>query len=100
MDEIEKKYGKFYYDRIDLPYISKKGQEVIKGLMESSPTTILGKKIKDIKTYDGIKFIMEDSSWLLLRPSGTEPIVRIYAESCKRADVPRLLNEGRRLFGK
>ncbi len=50
-----------------------------------------------MKTYDGVKFIAQDSSWLMLRGSGTEPILRIYAEGRSEADVSKLLNIGVRL---
>ena len=61
---------------------------------------IAGKKLLRMKTYDGIKFIMEDSSWLLLRFSGTECLIRIYAEAGSEKDVKRLLEEGKRIIEK
>jgi phosphomannomutase len=45
---------------------------------------------------DGVKFIFEDGSWLLLRPSGTEPLVRIYAESESEKELEVLLEQGRK----
>jgi len=50
--------------------------------------------VADVKSYDGVKFIAKDSSWLMLRGSGTEPILRIYAESSSAAKVKKLLNLG------
>ena len=47
-----------------------------------------------MKTYDGVKFIAQDTSWLMLRGSGTEPILRIYAEAKSDADVRKLLKAG------
>jgi phosphomannomutase len=52
---------------------------------------------KELKAYDGVKFIAEDSSWLMLRGSGTEPILRIYAEGRSEADVKKLLRVGEAL---
>jgi phosphomannomutase len=50
--------------------------------------------LKEVKSYDGVKFISEDSSWLMLRGSGTEPILRIYAEGRSENDVRKLLAQG------
>ena len=50
-----------------------------------------------MKTFDGVKFVAEDSSWLMLRGSGTEPILRIYAEAGSDADVRKLLELGVKL---
>jgi phosphomannomutase len=50
--------------------------------------------VTDVRTYDGVKFIAEDTSWLMLRGSGTEPILRIYAEAKSDADVRKLLQSG------
>jgi phosphomannomutase len=53
-----------------------------------------------VKTYDGVKFIAEDTSWLMLRGSGTEPILRIYAEAKSDADAQKLLKLGVALTNK
>ncbi|MBU1006070.1 MAG: phosphoglucomutase/phosphomannomutase family protein, partial [Candidatus Omnitrophica bacterium] len=47
----------------------------------SPPKEILGKRVKELKSFDGYKFILEDDSWFIMRLSGTEPILRIYAET-------------------
>jgi phosphomannomutase len=51
-------------------------------------------KLKEVKSYDGVKFCGADGSWLMLRGSGTEPILRIYAEAQSDADVQKLLKLG------
>jgi phosphomannomutase len=51
----------------------------------------------EIKAYDGVKYVAEDSSWLMLRGSGTEPILRIYAEAKTQADAQKLLQLGVKL---
>jgi phosphomannomutase len=48
----------------------------------------------EVKSYDGVKFVARDTSWLMLRGSGTEPILRIYAEARSQADVRKLLKLG------
>ena len=58
---------------------------------------LLRSPLAGIKTFDGVKFVAEDSSWLMLRGSGTEPVLRIYAEARSDADVRKLLEFGVKL---
>ncbi|MDT7604414.1 MAG: hypothetical protein QOF61_2411 [Acidobacteriota bacterium] len=57
-----------------------------------------GRRIASVNRMDGVKFLFEDGSWLLLRPSGTEPLVRIYAESESAEDLEVLLEQGRKFL--
>ena len=98
IDAMDKEYGIFCYDRIDMKYPVKKASELTKRLQKNPPRIIAGKRLSRIKTYDGIKFILQDSSWLLLRFSGTEPLIRIYAESGSQKEVQALLNAGKRII--
>jgi phosphomannomutase len=98
MNGIEKEYGRFCYDRLDISYPQHKANLLSKRLRSNPPHTIAGKKIIKMKTYDGIKFIMQDSSWLLLRFSGTEPLIRIYAESNSEDNVKMLLSAGKKIL--
>ena len=100
MEDVDKRYGKFCYDRIDLELSVKKGAKVVSALKKSPPRRLSGKEIQELKTYDGIKFILKDTSWLLIRPSGTEPVMRIYAESSTRQGVNKLLDIGKNLVSK
>jgi phosphomannomutase len=61
------------------------------------PARLLRSPVAEVKAYDGVKFISQDTSWLMLRGSGTEPILRIYAEARTNADVEKLLTLGLRL---
>lgn len=73
-------------------------QEVAASLKErllQEPTEIGGKKIDKINRMDGVKFMFEDGSWMLMRPSGTEPMVRIYAEAEEKEVLEVLLEQGR-----
>jgi phosphomannomutase len=63
-------------------------------LQKNPPGKLLRSSLSEIKAYDGVKFIAEDSSWLMLRGSGTEPILRIYAEAATDAGVKKLLQVG------
>jgi phosphomannomutase len=58
-----------------------------------------GQSVREVHTFDGIKFVLADDSWLLIRPSGTEPVLRVYAEALDAAMVKELLNDGRALTG-
>lgn len=75
--DMEKQYGRYYYDKTS---IHLKG--VVKSLEPVKQLTqVLGKKVLGIKDYDGVKLELEDDSWIMVRASGTEPILRAYAES-------------------
>jgi phosphoglucomutase len=69
---------------------------VLKEKLKEEPTSVGGRKVKSINRIDGLKIIFEDGSWLLVRPSGTEPLVRIYAESKSAKDMEVLLEQGRK----
>ncbi len=64
--------------------------------LAQQPSEIGGKKIDSINRTDGVKFIFADKSWMLMRPSGTEPLVRIYAEAENREVLEVLIEQGRR----
>lgn len=67
----------------------------LKEKLAQEPSEIGGKRIERINRMDGVKFIFADGSWMLMRPSGTEPLVRIYAESEDKEDLEVLLEQGR-----
>ena len=92
---IEKEYGKFAYNRIDVEYPFEKAKALTERLINRPLKKIAGRKVVRLKTYDGIKFIMDDESWLLLRFSGTEPVLRIYAESSSDLKVKKLIDLGK-----
>jgi len=93
LDEAEKQFGRYYYLREDLEV-----KQHIELRKEDLPNVLLDKKVIMVKDYDGIKLICEDDSWLMLRSSGTEPIVRIYAESKSLNKSKRLIELGRNLI--
>ena len=63
-------------------------------LKRKPPAKLLRSPLADVKSYDGVKFVAQDGSWLMLRGSGTEPILRIYAEATNNPDVQKLLRLG------
>lgn len=86
LNETEKKFGKYYYVRQDF-HLDKR----VEPKKENLPKELLGKKVVDVKDYDGIKLICEDQSWLMFRGSGTEPIMRTYAEAKNLTQAKKLL---------
>ena len=92
--ELKTRFGDFYYDRIDLTYDSNKKEKIAKMLAEIASEVINGQKVSKITRFDGTKFIFEDHSWLLLRASGTEPVLRIYSEARSKAEVKKFLEYG------
>jgi phosphomannomutase len=69
-------------------------QKMVDRLINGAPAEIGGKKVAEISTRDGVKYILEDNSWLLIRPSGTEPVLRVYAEGRSNEMVQALLAYG------
>jgi phosphomannomutase len=91
---LDKKYGPHKYDRIDTHFPLEKRGALMEFLKKNPPAKLLRSPLKEVKSYDGVKFVSEDSSWLMLRGSGTEPILRIYAEGRSENDVRKLLAQG------
>jgi len=69
-------------------------QKMVDELISGAPTEIGGVAVDEISTKDGVKYILTDNSWLLIRPSGTEPVLRIYAEGRTEEMVQALLAYG------
>lgn len=97
MRELERAYGQWWYGRQDLHLKMPQVEALFRRLQSSPPETIAGVAIEKINTLDGVKLIAKDESWMLFRRSGTEPIVRIYAETPQKNRLPRLLDFGIRL---
>ena len=87
--------GPAHYKRVDLrlarPVVK---SDMVKQLAEDAPSSIGGVEVSTINTLDGAKYLLADDSWLLIRPSGTEPVLRVYAEARDPEQVSRLLEFG------
>jgi len=94
LKQMEGRFGVSFFKRIDFAEAKVNKPQMIKKLSSSSALTLGGIPIRWIKTIDGVKFVMEDDSWLLIRPSGTEPKVRVYAEASSQDQLDRLIQEG------
>ena len=95
MEELTNEVGKLYSKRIGVK-LTDEVQKSLKEKLAKSRRRSAGLKIEKINRMDGVKFIFEDGSWMLMRPSGTEPLVRIYAESENKEDLEVLIEQGRR----
>jgi phosphomannomutase len=97
MARLEKQFGTHRYARIDTHFPLEKRPALME-FCKSNPPPKLGRSpVADVKSYDGVKFVAQDGSWLMLRGSGTEPILRIYAESTSDNDAKALLKLGVKL---
>jgi alpha-D-glucose phosphate-specific phosphoglucomutase len=99
LDYLYSKVGPHYYDRSDFHISIAKRQTILHQLSSSSPDNIAGSKVTKVDTTDGFRFFLGDESWLLIRFSGTEPLVRIYAEAESLERAKALLDEGKKLIG-
>ncbi len=99
VEYLYSKVGPHYYQRIDLEFPRQKHQAIINHINNNLPKSIAGIKVVHTNTFDGFHFILDDTSWLLIRFSGTEPVLRIYAEAKSSIQLKGLLNFGRDLVG-
>jgi phosphomannomutase len=94
---LEKQFGPHHYDRIDTHFPLEKRAALMDFCAKNPPAKLLRSPLASVKSYDGVKYVAEDGTWLMLRGSGTEPILRIYAEAKSGADVKKLLALGVKL---
>ena len=90
--------GEYYYDRIDRPFRGSHADRK-KMILDANPHTIAGLKVKELVTTDGYQFKLEDGGWLLIRFSGTEPILRVYCETTHADKVQAILQDGLKIAG-
>jgi len=92
------KVGAHYYDRIDTRFTGDRSarKQIIE---QANPKTIGGLKVEGLVTTDGYKYNLEDGGFLLIRFSGTEPIIRVYTETTKQDRVQNILDDGLRIAG-
>ncbi len=98
VDELLEDVGPSFYERVDLRLtrpVSK--AEMTQRLRRQAPMMLNGTRVVEVRDLDGIKYILEDDSWLLIRPSGTEPVLRVYAEGRSPSQVRQLLEYGQRV---
>jgi len=99
LDYLYSKVGPHYYQRRDFTFPEDQRQAIEKRISDNLPRSIGGVEVVKINTTDGFHLTLADTTWLLIRFSGTEPVLRIYAESDSPARVERLLELGKQLAG-
>jgi phosphomannomutase len=98
VQDVQQVAGPACYERADLrlrhPVVKR---QMVSRLTDGAPSTIAGLDVREVDTLDGVKYRLGDESWLLIRPSGTEPVLRVYAEAPTSEGVKALLDYGREL---
>jgi len=98
LEDIYKDFGYFVYKRLDYE-IGTEQKEALKALLSKEIPEILKKEgVEEVITIDGFKYMMQDGNWLMIRPSGTEAVVRIYAESNSEDKLNRLHSLGKKVI--
>ena len=92
--ELMAEFGPHEYQRVDVHPEPSKMAAVIQSLKTDNPNEIAGLPVQSIDRTDGTKFLFANDAWLLLRASGTEPVVRVYAESSSQEKVQQLMDAG------
>ncbi|MDS0476140.1 phosphoglucomutase/phosphomannomutase family protein [Natrinema sp. 1APR25-10V2] len=96
-DRLLEAHGTVVQDKISVDCPDDEKERVISDLEDEIPETVAETEVEDINTADGFKLLLADGSWLLVRPSGTEPVLRVYAEAADEERVGELLEAGREL---
>jgi len=99
LDLLFEKVGPHYYDRVDVRFDRARKTEILANVAAARPRQIGGLKCTDIQTIDGHQFMMEDGGWLLIRFSGTEPVIRVYCETTCEDRVEAILDDGLKIAG-
>jgi phosphomannomutase len=98
IDLLFSKVGPHYYDRVDSSFSGERSSRE-RAILNANPVSIGGLKVTGLNTTDGFKFTLEDGGWLLIRFSGTEPIMRVYCETTHADKVQAILRDGQRIAG-
>lgn len=99
LDFLYSKVGPHYYDRYDFHISPEQHKALLSKLEQSQISSIAGIQVARVNRADGFKYLLSDNSWLLIRFSGTEPLIRVYAESHSTEQVKKLLDYGKEILG-
>ena len=99
LNYLYSKVGPHYFNRVDVKFPASERQAITNRIKGNFPRSIDGVKVVETNTRDGFRFVLADTAWLLIRFSGTEPVLRIYTESNTLARVEKLLELGKELAG-
>jgi phosphomannomutase len=99
IEHLYSQVGAHYYDRIDTRFPADQREATRQRILDANPATIGGLPVTGLGTSDGFKFGLADGGWLLIRFSGTEPIIRVYCETTDEQRVQPILHDGLRIAG-
>jgi phosphoglucomutase len=94
LEDLFRKDGALYSERIGIKLTPEVKDRLQKRLSSEAPDSIGGRRVAEVNRMDGVKYIFDDGSWILLRMSGTEPLVRCYAETNTKKDLEVLIETG------
>jgi len=94
---LEKMFGPHRYARLDTHYPLEKRASLMERCKTHPPAKLAGSPLAEVKSFDGVKYVARNGAWLMLRGSGTEPVLRIYAEAPTDAAAGKLIREGVRM---
>lgn len=100
VESLQADVGPAHYARRDIPLrtpVTKR--KMVERILATTPDGLGGETIEEVNTLDGVKYLLADDSWLLIRPSGTEPVLRVYAEGRNPGMVDTLLAHGEQVAG-
>ena len=97
VDALLDEHGEIHQGKVSIDCPDDRKPGVLAALEDHIPDAVAGESVADVVTVDGFKLLLEDGSWTLVRPSGTEPKLRVYAEAESEARVDELLEAGRDL---
>jgi len=100
VSNLQAHVGPAHYARRDMPLRrSVAKSEMVARLTQDTPASLGGQKVVKVETLDGVKYLLADDSWLLVRPSGTEPVLRVYAEAREPGMLEALMAYGEQVAG-
>lgn len=97
LSELHREFGEFHFGRRDLHVEVAQGGKLVQTLALAPPSEFSGYEVASVETLDGVKLIFKDESWVLFRQSGTEPVLRIYAEATTTEKMHALLDAAENL---
>jgi phosphomannomutase len=98
VEDLLAEVGPVQYQRVDLRLSRPVAKaEMTEMLTRKAPKQIAGQTVLEVNDRDGVKYVMADDSWLLIRPSGTEPVLRVYAEGRTQEMIKSLIGFGRQI---
>ena len=99
IEYLYSKVGAHYYDRVDIDLTPELRESTLSMARSARPRSVAGLEVTGTDTLDGFRYTLEDGGWLLIRFSGTEPLMRIYTETTRGDKVQAILAEGKRIVG-